>query len=104
MFIAKRHLPRRTFLRGVGATVALPLLDAMVPALASVPKGVSRYSFLHVPHGASPPYWMPKGTGKDWELSRILTPLAPFKDRLTVIASTMPQAAGCRKAVSGIHP
>jgi hypothetical protein len=88
MFIAKRHIPRRTFLRGLGATVALPLLDAMLPALASVPKGVSRYSFLHVPHGASPPYWMPKGTGKDWELSRILTPLAPFKDRLTVISNT----------------
>jgi len=94
MFISKRHIPRRTFLRGVGATVALPLLDAMVPALASVPTGVSRYSFLHVPHGASPPYWKPTGAGKDWELSRILAPLAPFKDRLTVISNTDHAMAG----------
>ena len=56
MFITKRHLPRRTFLRGIGATVALPLLDAMVPAMAATPTAKSRYSFLHVPHGASPGY------------------------------------------------
>jgi hypothetical protein len=78
----------------MGATVALPLLDAMVPAMASAPAGVSRYSFLHVPHGASPGYWTPKGAGKDWELSRILQPLAPFKDRLTVISGTDHAMAG----------
>lgn len=88
MFITKRHLPRRTFLRGIGAGIALPLLDAMVPALAATPKAPSRYSFVHVPHGASPGYWRPTGTGKAWELSRILTPIAPFKDRLTVISGT----------------
>lgn len=88
MFITKRHLPRRTFLRGLGATVALPLLDSMVPAMAATPAGKSRYSFLHVPHGAAPGYWRPTGTGKDWQLSRILTPLAPFKDRITVISGT----------------
>lgn len=88
MFITKRHLPRRTFLRGIGATVALPLLDAMVPAMAATPAGKSRYSFLHVPHGAAPGYWRPTGAGKDWQLSRILTPLAPFKDKMTVISGT----------------
>jgi len=88
MFITKRHLPRRTFLRGIGAGIALPLLDAMVPALAATPKAPSRYSFVHVPHGASPGYWRPTGTGTAWELSRILTPIAPFKDRLTVISGT----------------
>jgi len=90
MFITKRHLPRRTFLRGMGAGIALPLLDAMVPAFAATPKATSRYSFVHVPHGASPGYWRPTGTGtgKNWELSRILTPIAPFKDRLTVISGT----------------
>jgi hypothetical protein len=88
MFITKRHMPRRTFLRGVGATIALPLLDAMVPAMAQTPAPRSRYSFLHVPHGASPGYWRPSGSGKSWELSRILQPLAPFKDRLTVISGT----------------
>ena len=94
MFITKRHIPRRTFLRGVGATVALPLLDAMVPAFAATPPAVSRYSFLHVPHGASPGYWRPTGAGKQWQLSRILTPLSPFKDRLTVISDTDHRMAG----------
>jgi hypothetical protein len=94
MFISKTHMPRRTFLRGAGATIALPLLDAMLPAMAAVPKGVSRYSFLHVPHGASPPYWAPTGSGKQWELSRILAPLAPLKDHLTVISNTDHAMAG----------
>src|SRR5262245_55105914 len=88
MFITKRHLPRRTILRGIGATVALPLLDAMVPAMAATPATKSRYSFLHVPHGASPGYWRPTSSGKSWELSRILQPIAPFKDRITVISGT----------------
>jgi hypothetical protein len=81
-------MPRRTFLRGIGATVALPLLDAMVPAMAATPAGKSRYSFLHVPHGAAPGYWKPQGAGKSWELSRILQPVAAFKDHLTVISGT----------------
>jgi hypothetical protein len=94
MFITKRHIPRRTFLRGMGATVALPLLDAMIPALAAMPAPISRYSFLHVPHGAAPGYWMPKGTGKSWELSPILQPIAPFKDSITVISNTDHAMAG----------
>ena len=95
MFISKRHIPRRTFLRGVGATVALPLLDAMLPAMAAgAPAGVSRYSFLHVPHGASPGYWTPTGVGKQWELSPILQPLAAFKDQITVISNTDHAMAG----------
>jgi hypothetical protein len=85
---------RRTFLRGAGAAIALPMLDAMLPAMAATPKATSRYSFLHVPHGASPPYWAPTGTGKNWELSRILAPLAAFKDRLTVISNTDHAMAG----------
>jgi hypothetical protein len=88
MFITKRHIPRRTFLRGLGASVALPLLDAMVPAMAQTPTPLSRYSFLHVPHGAAPGFWRPTGSGKNWELSRILQPIAAFKDRLTVISDT----------------
>jgi hypothetical protein len=88
MFITQKHLPRRTFLRGLGATVALPLLDSMVPAMAATPTAKSRYSFLHVPHGAAPGYWRPTGIGKDWQLSRILTPIAPFKDKISVISGT----------------
>ncbi|WP_428098907.1 DUF1552 domain-containing protein [Candidatus Rariloculus sp.] len=88
MFITKKHIPRRTFLRGMGAGVALPLLDAMVPAMSATPAATTRYSFLHVPHGASPGYWVPQGVGKDWKLSPILAPLAPFKDQVTVISGT----------------
>jgi hypothetical protein len=94
MFITKRHIPRRTFLRGVGATVALPLLDAMAPALAAAPARITRYSFLHVPHGASPGYWMPSGAGKHWELSPILQPLAGLRDYITVISNTDHAMAG----------
>jgi hypothetical protein len=95
MFITKRHLPRRTFLRGMGAAVALPFLDAMLPAMgASTPPRISRYSFLHVPHGASPGYWRPKGEGKSWELSPILQPLADLKDTITVISNTDHAMAG----------
>jgi hypothetical protein len=88
MFITQKHLPRRTFLRGLGATVALPLLDSMMPAMAATPAAKSRYSFLHVPHGAAPGFWRPTGSGKDWKLSRILTPIAPFKDKISVISGT----------------
>ena len=94
MFITKRHIPRRTFLRGMGASIALPLLDAMVPAMAAAPGPITRYSFLHVPHGASPGHWNPTGAGKKWELSPVLQALAPFKDRLTVISGTDHAMAG----------
>lgn len=88
MFITKKHLPRRTFLRGLGASVALPLLDGMIPAMAATPGPITRYAFLHVPHGASPGYWNPATTGANWELSPILRPLAPFKDYVTVVSGT----------------
>lgn len=94
MFITKKHIPRRTFLRGAGATVALPLLDAMVPAMAAGPERLTRYSFIHVPHGASPGYWTPQGDGKQWELSTILQPLAPLKDYITVVSDTDHAMAG----------
>jgi hypothetical protein len=94
MFISKKHLPRRTFLRGLGASVALPLLDGMLPAMAATPGPVTRYSFLHVPHGASPGYWRPQGEGAHWELSPILQALAPFKDYVSVIGGTDHAMAG----------
>jgi hypothetical protein len=94
MFITKKHIERRTFLRGIGATVALPLLDAMVPAMAAAPTPTTRYSFIHVPHGASPGYWTPEGVGKAFELSPILKPIESFKDQLIVISNTDHAMAG----------
>ena len=92
MIITKRTLPRRTFLRGAGAAIALPLLDAMVPALAqsSAPKA-KRLGFIYLPNGVARnfdgiDFWTPKTTGKNFELSRIMQPLAPYKDVLTAVS------------------
>jgi hypothetical protein len=91
MIITKKALPRRTFLRGMGASVALPLLDAMVPsmtALARTPaEPVRRLGFVYMPMGCDLPRWTPPGQGTLAELSPTLQSLAPVADRLTVIAN-----------------
>jgi hypothetical protein len=87
MFITKRALPRRTFLRGMGATVALPFLDAMVPALsARAARPTVRLGFVYIPNGTIQPMWVPTATGKTFELSPILSPLAPVRDHITVLS------------------
>ncbi|HEV7631980.1 MAG TPA: DUF1552 domain-containing protein, partial [Steroidobacteraceae bacterium] len=87
MFITRKHLHRRTFLRGVGATIALPLLDAMVPAATALAQTAAapkpRLGFLYFPHGAIMEKWTPEGAGRDFKLSPILEPLAPFRKQLT---------------------
>ena len=90
MIVTKMALPRRTFLRGMGATLALPLLDAMIPALtanAKTAQPVRRLGFVYLPMGATPGKWSPQADGVITELSPILNPLAPFLDRLTVISN-----------------
>jgi hypothetical protein len=91
MIITKKALPRRTFLRGMGASVALPLLDAMVPsmtALARTPADpVRRLGFVYMPMGCDLPRWTPPGEGKLAELSPTLQSLAPLMDRLTIISN-----------------
>ena len=88
MIITKMALPRRTFLRGLGATVALPLLDAMVPALSAISKTaaapVKRLGFIYLPNGAVMQSWTPQGEGTDLRLSPTLDPLAPFHDQTLV--------------------
>ena len=97
MFIAKKHLPRRTFLRGMGATVALPLLDAMLPAgtalanTAAAPK--TRYTFVHLPHGAIMGQFTPKTVGKDFDFTPILAPFEPYRSYMTVISNLDHQMA-----------
>ena len=91
MFITKKHLPRRTFLRGIGATVALPLLDAMLPAataLASTPaKPQTRYAFLHLPHGAIMGKFTPKNVGRNFDFTPILEPFRAYQSYMTVISN-----------------
>src|SRR5712671_650244 len=94
MFVTKKHLPRRTLLRGLGATIALPVLDAMVPALSAAAQTAARakcrMGFVYVPNGVamndSINYWTPTGAGEDFTFSPILTPLAPYRDRLTIVS------------------
>jgi len=97
MFITRMHLSRRTFLRGVGATLALPMLDAMVPAASALAKKAgaapSRAGFIYMPHGADMAAWTPAGSGGAFELSPTLQPLAGFKDSLVVV-SNLTRAGG----------
>jgi len=91
MIITKKALPRRTFLRGMGATVALPLLDAMIPsmtALAKTPAApVRRLGFIYMPMGCDLSRWTPAGEGRLTELSPALQSLASVVDQLTVISN-----------------
>lgn len=89
MFLTKKHLSRRAVLKGAGVSIALPLLDAMIPAgtaLANTPAAVKpRLGFVYFPHGAVEKYWTPEGTGKDFKFSPILKPLESLKDYVTVV-------------------
>jgi len=91
MFITKKALPRRTFLRGVGAAVGLPLLEAMVPALTATAKTAAapkmRFGGVYIPHGAIMDQYTPKVTGRGFEFTPILKPLEPFRDSLMVISN-----------------
>src|SRR3989449_7213258 len=81
-----KSLPRRTVLRGLGATVALPFLDAMLPPLRASAKPVHRFQTFYVPNGMAMEYWSPKGEGTAFELSPILEPLAPFRNQMLVLS------------------
>ena len=89
MIISKKSLPRRTFLRGMGVTIALPLLDAMVPAVSAMAKTAAsprRLGVIYVPNGMAMNNWTPRSAGADFELPPILQPLAAFRDRLLVLS------------------
>jgi len=86
MLIFKKSLHRRTFLRGVGATVALPMLDAMTPALAKGMEAPRRYSLVYAPNGMNMEYWTPAATGNAFEVTPILKPLAAYRDQMLVIS------------------
>ena len=84
--VFRKHLSRRTVLRGMGATVALPLLDSMTPAFAATSEPPVRLGFVYVPNGVTLADWTPKGEGADFECSRILKPLEPFREDLLVLS------------------
>ena len=85
MFISRMSLDRRTVLRGMGATLALPLLDAMFPALTAAPKPALRFGAVYVPNGIVMENWTPAAEGAGFEFTPILKPLEPFRERLLVL-------------------
>src|SRR5687767_7198699 len=107
MFITKKHLDRRTFLRGMGVTLALPLLDSMIPARTmlaqTAAKGTARLGFVYVPHGAIMDKWTPATEGAGFEFTPILKPLEPFRDQLNVVSGLHHQAADS-SAVHSLSP
>ncbi|NOT63734.1 MAG: DUF1552 domain-containing protein, partial [Acidobacteria bacterium] len=86
MFITRKHLSRRTFLKGSSAAIALPFLDAMTPALAQAKKSPVRLAFVYVPNGIVMEDWTPKTTGGDYALTRILKPLESLKQDMFVLS------------------
>ena len=107
MVLFKKSIPRRTVLRGMGATLALPVLDAMTPAFGAATTRPIRLAFMQTPNGIFNlrNEWTPKSVGGDWELTRTLEPLAAFKDRMVVISGLdNQQAAGLNGEVGGDHP
>jgi hypothetical protein len=103
LFITKKCLSRRAMLRGAGAALSLPFLDAMVPAAAALAAPKPRLGFFYFPHGAIMEKWTPQKVGADFELSPILEPLAPFHSQLTVI-SNIGNKPGESRAVHALVP
>src|SRR5690606_8453135 len=89
MFITKKHLSRRHVLRSLGASVALPFLDAMVPAATALAQTAAapkpRMGFFYLPHGAIMRDWTPDAVGSDFDLKPILKPFEALKDQLTIV-------------------
>jgi hypothetical protein len=89
MFLSRKHLSRRAVLKGAGVTIALPLLDAMIPARTALALTAAepspRLGFIYFPHGALQDEWQPKTVGRDFDFPFILKPLEPFRDHVTVV-------------------
>lgn len=105
MIVTRKQLDRRTFLRGAGAAIALPMLDAMRPAFAATAgsKSPVRMSFVYVPNGIVMDNWTPKTAGANFEYTRILKPLEPFRDQTLVISGLMDHNANALGDGGGDH-
>jgi hypothetical protein len=104
-FITKKHLSRRTFLKGAGVTLSLPLLESMIPAAtpfaqtAAVPR--TRFGAIYLPHGATMYKWTPEKEGTDFAFSEILQPLEPYRKYLNIISDmSHPSAYGSGSATA----
>src|SRR5262245_11482718 len=104
MFVTKGSIPRRTFLRGVGVSVALPLVDAMIPALTHAAQTAARpqlrTGFVYIPHGVIMGQWTPATAGPDFQFTSILKPLEPFRDSVVVVSNLTRAEVNSNHAVS----
>jgi hypothetical protein len=105
VFLTKKHIPRRTFLRGGAVTLALPLLDAMVPAgtvlAQTAARPTSRFVGIFVPHGMAPGYWVPSSEGAGFSFPMVFTPLEPFRDRVVILSGLHARSSEPPPGVSG---
>src|SRR5262245_56387840 len=102
--LVKKSLNRRTFLRGMGAALGLPLLDAMVPAVAAATTPTRRLGFVYIANGVIQEQWIPTMTGRNFERSPILKPLEPVKSQINVLSGLSHLAADTRGDGTGDHP
>jgi hypothetical protein len=103
-FITKRALPRRTFLRGMGAAVALPMLDAMAPALSAATIAPPRLGFIYVSNGVIQNQWNPAITGAGFEFTPILKPLEPLREHINILSGLAHLQADTFGDGTGDHP
>jgi hypothetical protein len=108
VFISKKHLSRRTFLRGAGVAMALPFLESMMPAATAIAKTAanprSRLACIYFPHGATMEKWTPAVAGTNFEFTEILQPLAPFRERINIISDLgLPLAYGSDGSAGANH-
>jgi len=100
MMITKKAIHRRTVLRGIGAGLALPLLDGMVPAFAAIRNSpanpVRRFGVVYVPNGMAMKHWTPEGEGQAFEVTRLLNPISDYRDQMTLLTGLngVPSNAG----------
>src|SRR6476469_6763100 len=104
MFISKKALPRRTFLQAMGATVALPMLDAMVPALTAAGTPTPRVGFVYIANGVIQKQWIPATTGRDFDLPPILQPFAKVRKSISVVSGLAHMQADTFGDGTGDHP
>jgi hypothetical protein len=102
--VTKKALPRRTFLKGVGCSLALPLLDSMVPALSAAVKPTPRLGFIYIANGVMQNQWIPTTTGRDFELPPILKGLAPVREYVNVLSGLSHLQADTFGDGTGDHP
>lgn len=107
-YITRKYLPRRTFLRGMGVTLSLPLLESMIPAQTPLAKTAanpkSRLSCIYVPHGATMDKWTPATEGNKFEFTEILAPLDKYRDRVNILSNLAhPAAAGVNSDAGADH-